>query len=320
MFNRVLMVSAAAMFAATAANAQTVGLGSTKSSMVAAMTTAISNVVSGKTILKMRRQVMGGTQKYIPVVNAGELEFAVSNMVQYAMAVDGRQLSKRKYDNLRLVATLMRFRTGLLVKNDSGIKTVADLKGKRFAYGFKGAPLFDAFARVMLGTAGINYDKEVKRVPAVGLAQHWNLFKQGKVDGVIAGVGGGPNKDMNAKISSGVRYLSFPTDTADAKKWIATIPGGVFEEVKAAKPYVAVRTPSVVLIGYDFMLFTNKNVPEKTVAEVAKAMVAGVKDFHAVSPVWRTYNEKRAQKDQGAKYPYHAGAIKAYKELGLWSR
>ena len=72
------------------------------------------------------------------------------------------------------------------------------------------------------------------------------------------------------------------------------------------------------LIGYDFTLFTNKNVPEKTVYMVAKALVEGVKDLHAVSPVWRSFNAERAQKDQG--YEYHAGAMRAYKEKGLWKR
>lgn len=316
MFSRVLLISTATAFAATAASAQTVGIGSTKSSMVAAMTTAISSTVSGKSILKMRRQVMGGTQKYIPVVNAGELEFGVSNMIQYAMAKDGRALSKRPYKNLQLVATLMRFRTGLLVKNDSKIASVADLKGKRIASGFKGAPLFDNFFRAMLATSGLTYD-DVKKVPAVGLSQHWNLFKQGKVDAAIAGVGGGPNKDMNAKIPSGVRYLSFPTDTAAAKAAIKTVRGGVYELVNKRKPYVAIRTPAV-LIGYDFMLFTNKNVSADVVYKVTKSMVEGVKDLHGISGVWRSYNAERASKDQG--YAYHPGAEKLYKEKGLWKR
>jgi TRAP transporter TAXI family solute receptor len=316
MFSRLLLISTATAFAATAASAQTVGIGSTKSSMVAAMTTAISSVVSGKSILKMRRQVMGGTQKYIPVVNASELEFGVSNMIQYAMAKDGRVMSKRPYKNLRLVTTLMRFRTGLLVKNDSKIRSVADLKGKRIASGFKGAPLFRVFFKAMLGTAGLSY-KNVKKVPAVGLSQHWNLFKQGKVDAAIAGVGGGPNKDMNAKIPSGVRYLSFPTKSAAAMAAIKTIRGGKYELVAKRKPYVAIRTPAV-LIGYDFMLFTNKNVPADVVYKVAKSMVEGVKDLHAASSVWRSYNAKRAPKDQG--YAYHPGAVKLYKEKGLWKR
>lgn len=301
---------------AGAAQAQTVGIGSTKSSMVAAMTTAISKTVSAKSILKMRRQVMGGTQKYIPVVNAGELEFGVSNMIQYAMAVDGRGLSRKPYKNLRLVATLMRFRTGLLVQNNSSIRKVSDLKGKRVAHGFKGAPLFQEFFIAMLGNAGLTYD-DVQKVPAVGLAQHWNLFKQGKVDTVIAGVGGGPNKDMNAKIPSGVRYLSFDTDTPAAKSSIKRIKGGTYELVEKAKPYVAIREPAV-LIGYDFTLFTNKNVPDKVVYDVTRSLFEGEKDLHAVSAVWRSFNGKRMAKDQGV--PMHPAAVKFYKEKGVWNR
>lgn len=316
---RVLAIAgvATAAFAAGPVAAQTVGLGSTKSSVVAAMTTAISSVVSDKTKLRMRRQEMGGTQQYIPVIDAGELEFGVSNMIQYAMAKDGRELSSKPYKNLQLVTTMMRFYTGLLVKNDSGIRRVADLKGKRAPAGFKGAPLFDVFFRTTFAGGGISYD-DVTKVPAVGLAQSWNLFKQGKVDAVIAGVGGGPNKDMEVAISSGIRYLDLPHDTPAAKEALKIIPGGAYEMIQKNKAYVAIKEPAH-LIGYDFMLFTNKNVPEEVVYQVAKAMVDGIKDLQSTGPVWRTYTRERAGKDQG-RYEYHPGAIKAYKELGLWKR
>jgi hypothetical protein len=315
-FKTLTAVGVAAAFVSATASAQTVGIGSTKSSMVAAMTTAISKVVSGKTILNMRRQVMGGTQKYIPVVDAGELEFGVSNMIQYAMARDGRDLSKRPYKNLQLVATMMRFRTGLLVPNNSSIRKVEDMRGKRIAGGFKGAPLFDVFHRALLQNAGLTYS-DVKMIPAVGLAQHWNLFKQGKLDVANAGVGGGPNKDMNAKIPSGIRYLSLNTDTPGAIAALKILRGGAYEMIQKNKAYVAIREPAV-LLGYDFMLFTHKGVPAKTVYETTKAMFENVKDFYAVSPVWKTLNQTRMQKDQG--YEYHAGAINLYKEKGVWKR
>lgn len=226
----IAIAAAAALFAAGSAGAQTIGIGSTKGSVVAAMTTAISKIVNNKTDLKMRRQVMGGTQKYIPVVDAGELEFGLSNIVQYTMAKEGRDLSKQPYKNLQLAATLVRFRTGLLVRNDTDIRKIEDLKGRRMASGFKGAPLFQTYFSAFLANAGLTW-KDVKQVPAVGLRQHWNLFKQGKVDVAMAGVGGGPNKDMNAKIPSGVRYISLNTDTAGAKTAVEHLRGGQYERV-----------------------------------------------------------------------------------------
>ncbi len=85
------------LFAATGAAAQSVGIGTTKGGLTAQVTATISKVVSSHAGgLQMRTQVHGGTQKYIPVVNAGELEFGVSNIMQYTMAKNGTGLSAGK--------------------------------------------------------------------------------------------------------------------------------------------------------------------------------------------------------------------------------
>ena len=315
-FRKLALPVLAASFAAGAADAQTIGIGSTKGSIVAAMTTAISKMVNQKTDLKMRRQVMGGTQKYIPVVDAGEVEFGLSNIVQYTMAKEGRDLSKKPYDNLQLAATLVRFHTGLLVRNDTDIRKIEDLKGKRLASGFKGAPLFQNLFSGFLTNAGLTWD-DVRQVPAVGLRQHWNLFKQGKIDVAIAGVGGGPNKDMNAKIPSGVRYISLNTGTPNAMKAVERLRGGEYTLVQKKKAYVAIKEPAV-LLGYDFMLFTNKNAPADVVYKVTKALAASEKELRAVSPVWASFSPARMPRDQ--RLAYHAGAMKYYKEAGLWKR
>ena len=310
-----IAIPAAALWAG-AAGAQTIGIGSTKGSVVAAMTTAISKMVNQKTGLKMRRQVMGGTQKYIPVVDAGELEFGLSNIVQYTMAKEGRDLSRKAYGSLRLAATLVRFRTGLLVRNDTDIRRIEDLKGKRLASGFKGAPLFQTYFSAFLVNAGLSWN-DVKQVPAIGLRQHWNLFKQGKIDVAMAGVGGGPNKDMNAKIPSGVRYISLNTDTEGARKATVRLRGGAYEKVEKKPAYVAIKEPAV-LFGYDFMLFTHKNVPGDVVYEVTRALHASEKELRAVSPIWASFSRALMPKDQGLAY--HAGATKLYREKGLWKR
>ena len=77
-FTAIAAMTAAAAMVTSAAQAQKIGIGSTKSSVVAQMTAVISKVVSANTDLEMRPQTMGGTQKYIPLVNAGELEFGWS--------------------------------------------------------------------------------------------------------------------------------------------------------------------------------------------------------------------------------------------------
>jgi uncharacterized protein len=308
--------AASGMLVAGVANAQQVGIGSTKSSVVAQITAVISKVVSAHSDLQMRPQTMGGTQQYIPLVNAGKLEFGIGNMYQTAQAYAGVGLSKgHKYDNLRMVATLMPFRTGLLVANNSDIKKVSDLKGKRVPYGYRAAPLFQNFMEGFLANGGLT-EADVQHIPAIGLSQSWQLFMQGKVDAVIAAAGGGPNREMNAKISGGVRYLNFDTTGSNAEKTLKMLTNTYYAEVKPGKGFPAVRSDGHI-VGYDFALWVGRDVPDAVVEKVVKALHENAKELQTSSPVWHSWDIKQMAKPQG-DVPYHPGAIAYYKKVGLW--
>ena len=68
---------------------QTVGIGTTKGGATAQVSAGISKIASAYGGMQMRPQPMGGTQQYIPIVNAGELEFGIANAMQTYMAVKG---------------------------------------------------------------------------------------------------------------------------------------------------------------------------------------------------------------------------------------
>jgi uncharacterized protein len=312
-------VSAAAVMLAAVpspARADMVGIGSTKSSVVAQMSAVIAKVVSAHSGIQMRTQTMGGTQQYIPVVNAGKLHFGIGNMFQTAQAYAGIGLSKgHKYDNLRMVATLMPFRTGLLVANNSPIKKVSDLKGKRVPFGFKAAPLFQIFFEGFLANGGLTY-ADVEKVPAIGLRPMWELFMQGKVDTVISAAGGGPNKEMNAKIAGGVRYLNFDADGPNAKKTLEMLINTYYAEIAPSAPFPAVRSKGEI-IGYDFALWTNKDVSDDVVMKVVQALHDNAQELKTSSPIWARWDINQMAKNQGA-IPYHPGAIAYYKKIGLW--
>ncbi|MDP6173049.1 MAG: TAXI family TRAP transporter solute-binding subunit [Rhodospirillales bacterium] len=315
---KILAMGTVLAFAATSVSAQTVGIGTTKGGATAQVTAGISKIVSSHAGgMQMRTQVMGGTQKYIPVVNAGKLEFGVSNMMQYYMAKKGIGLSKgHKHDNLQLLATMMTFRIGWLVPKNSKIKSVADFKGLRVPHGFKAAPLFHFLLTAGLANGGLSYN-DVQKIPSVGLRQHWNMFKQGKIDVAWGGIGAGHVKDMNAKIKGGVRFLSLNDSPAAIKRTLKHAPKTFLLKVNPAKPYVGVKSP-VNIIAFNYMLWAHKGVSGKQVYKVVKAMYDNEKELKGMGPLWRTHFSKSMSKDQGE--PYHAGAIKFYKEAGAWKR
>ena len=143
------LLAAVAMVGGTA-HAQTVGVGTTKGGANASIVAAISKIVTLNTDLKMRPQPMGGSQQYLPIVDAGDLAFGVTNMPQYNMGKHGFGLSKRKHPNLRLAATMMKFQVGILVPKRSGINKPEDLKGHRYPVRFKSSPLIGLIMQATL--------------------------------------------------------------------------------------------------------------------------------------------------------------------------
>jgi len=315
-----LLVSAGVTAAALvgAANAQTAGVGVTKGTAINQMGAAIARTVSSHGGLQMRPQPMGGTQTYIQVMDEGKLEFGIANLMQAYMAVTGTGISEgHKFANIRLVATLMAFRNGLAVANNSDIKTAADLKGKRLPYGFSAAPLFRYFIDATLANGGLTA-ADITQVPAVGLPQSWNLLKQGKVDGVITAIGAGPTTEMNATVSGGIRFIEMATSGPSAQKTLDILPGLYYTKVNPNPKLAGIRAP-INTYGYDFGLFASKDVPDEVVGRVVKAMYEHADEIKATAAMWNSFRRENMGK-QHRRVPYHPGAEAFYKQVGIWKK
>ena len=72
-------------------------------------------------------------------------------------------------------------------------------------YTVDGSVIIQAGGSLTLINGGLDYG-DVTKVPAVGLAQSWNLLKQGKLDGTISALGAGATAETNATIAGGARF------------------------------------------------------------------------------------------------------------------
>ena len=108
---------------------QPAGIGTTKGGATGQVAAAIAKVVSTQGDFQVRTQPMAGTKQYIPYVNANRLEFGVANLPQVIFAIGGTSLFEgHPLPDLRMVATLMPFRVGLVVPDRSDIQSVGDLR------------------------------------------------------------------------------------------------------------------------------------------------------------------------------------------------
>ena len=309
-----VLLFAATCLVSCAEPAQMVGVGTTKGGATGQVSAAIAKVVSSQGDLQLRTQPMAGTNQYIPPVNAGQLEFGVSNIVQLTFAVEGRSLFEgHPNPNLRMVATLMPFRVGLLVPEDSDIRTVADLKGRPVPSGFRAAPLFKVVFEGFLATEGLSYE-DVQQVPVSGVNQMWELFMQGKVLTAIVTVGSAIAKQTDAALG-GVRYLSFNDSPQSVAALNEHVPRAHFELMQPAPKLTGLLTPSN-LLNYDYTLFAGKDVPDDLVDQVVRAMYENPDELRVSGALWEEFSTEGMSKDVGIEY--HPAAIKFYQEKGIW--
>jgi TRAP-type uncharacterized transport system substrate-binding protein len=66
------------------------------------------------------------------------------------------------------------------------------------------------------------------------------------------------------------------------------------------------------------IIFTNKSVPDATVEKLAKIIYESQKEMGQVFAPMKAFNPKEDMVGDTAPGQYHPGAIKFYKEVGLW--
>ncbi len=296
--------------------AQTVGIGTTKTGATSQVTAAIASVASKFGGMQMRPAPMAGTQKYIPAVNSGSLEFGAANVMQTAWAVKGQVLSKgRPNPNIKIVSTLMVFRVGPLVGKKTKFQTVTDLKGARVPTGFKAAPLFNELVNTALATGSMTA-ADMKSVPISALVPSWKALMAGKIDFAIGAYGSGFMKRIAQKLG-GIRFISLDNSAAVQAKVAQMLPGATIKSVKPNPKIPGVEVPTN-LLHFDYMLFAGKHVSDDVVYRVTKALYENKKALVAATPMWRSFMPKKMSKDQGLDF--HPGAAKFYKEKGTWNR
>lgn len=198
--------------------------------------------------------------------------------------------------------------------NDIGIKTMADLKGKRVAWTIGAASLNENIA-ALLAFADLTW-ADVKRVDYPGFGQSWDGLISGQVDACFAQTSSG--KCFQA--ASSPRGLFWPPlPHADTAGWTRLKAKGPFfipnmategALVSKDKPHEGATYPYPVLTCY-----ADQNADMAYV--MTKAMITLFDKYKDGSPGINGWALGR--QDFSWAVPYHDGAVRYYKEIGKWT-
>ena len=310
-----LALGVALMLLAAEVRAQTVTLGAAENAGTSRIGEALASVVSEHSALRMQHRGMADTTDYMPLVDSGEIEFGIADIVQTWFAFQGKGLSNgRPMLDLRLAAVLMPFRAGFVVPAESGIETVADLAGRNVPAFGEGA-LGDHMVRAFLANADMTM-VDVKAVAVPDFQGMWESFMQGRIDVSIVAVGSGWNMGIDHPVN-GLRLLSFENAPDKLLAMQRLLPQMSLTTVEPSPALPAMAAP-VTVMSYPHTLFVNKKVPDETVYEVVKALHENEKLLLESGPFWREFENGHMADD--VDVPFHPGAIKFYEEAGVWER
>lgn len=270
----------------------------------------LAAVASKVTTIVAKVQPHAGPNTFVPLLESGELEFGIVNILDAHMAMTGTGTYSKAYPSLRvLTGGVFPFTGGIMVRDKSDIKQVSDLKGKRLAWDFGGHAVIQALLNAALETGGLK-PSDIAQVRLTTSNDGIRGVADGKVDATYASLGTAINEEANAQ--EAVRFLNIPNTDANNK-----ILGKLGASVVKADPATGIRGDTHI-VGYPLHLLTTTKVNERTVSAMLKAWWDNYAELQTIHPLFKQFT-KDVQAITNFTIPYHSGSVKFYKEVGVWT-
>lgn len=252
----------------------------------------------------------GGVQNLNLLKNkSAQISFATSGIIYEALHGQG-VFKNRAYEDVRIIAGLYYNPNQVVVRGDSGITSLTDLKGKDFAPGASGSTP-EVETRVHLTAAGLKYPDDIKP-HYVGFTESIDLIRNKQLDGawIMAGLPTAAVTEITA--TAGGKLVSM--DSALIKKLNENYPW-YSEFVIPANTYDG-QTEPVTTSAIKMMLIADASVSDDIIYEMVRIFWDNLHELEKSHPVMKQVKLDGAVTDLSG-LPLHNGAKRFYMEKGL---
>jgi TRAP transporter TAXI family solute receptor len=257
-------------------------------------------------------QATRGSVENLRMIADGQIESGISqsDVASWAYGGTGIFAADGPMKNLRAIASLFPESLQLVVRRDSSIRTIADLKNKHISLGQKGSGTL-ADARILLSAAGLT-EKDVGAEYLRPSAAAGNVT-DGNLDGFFL-IGGAPVPAIHElAAATPIRLIPIGDDVlAKMRRTSNTfrrsiIPAGTY-------PGIDVETPS---IGFYALWIVSADAHDDLIYDITRALWN-----EATQHLLKAHNAMGRQVRfdnalDGVSVPLHAGAARYYREVGL---
>ena len=254
-------------------------------------------------------QVTQGSVENLRLLEAGdgELAFSLGDTVSAAWKGNTEAGFGAPLTKLRGVAAIYHNYIQLVASEASGVKTLADLKGKRVSVGPKQSGT-ELNARAIFAAAGVTY-ADFARTDYLPFGQSAKMIEKGDLDATLQSAGLGVDSIRHLSTAMPIRLLPIPKDTVIKIGDPAYIPSVIPARVYEGQPE-EVETAAVVNF-----LVTREGLSADTVYAMTKAIFGNLGQLAQTHPAAGGISVKDAT--TGMPLPLHPGAERYYREIGL---
>ena len=236
----------------------------------------------------------------------GEIGFTLGDSLALGWAGDEEAGFKGKLDKLRGMTAIYPNYIQVVATKESGIKSLADLKGKRLSVGAPKSGT-ELNARAILGGAGLSY-KDLGKVEYLPFGESVELMKNRQLDATLQSAGLGVSSIRDLATSVPIVVVEIPAAVVDkvGSPYVkVSIPANTYEGQTAAVPTAAV-------VNY---LVTHSGVKDETVYQMTKAIYESLPDLAAAHAAAKDIKLESAL--AGMPVPMHPGAQRYFDEKGV---
>lgn len=237
----------------------------------------------------------------------GEVAFTLADALSDAYKGDAEAGFAVPLKKLRAIAGIYPNYIQIVASADSGIKSLADLKGKRVSVGAPKSGT-ELNARAVLKAAGLSY-KDLAKVEYLPFGESVELMKNRQLDVTLQSAGLGVSALRDLAASMKIVVVQIPADVVakigDPAYQPAVIPAGTYEG----------QAQDVAAIAVQNFLVTHEGVSNDTVYAMTKAMWENLPALVAAHAAGKAIKKETALK--GLPVPLHPGAEKYYREVGM---
>lgn len=278
----------------------------------------LGDTVSRNSDISVTVEPIGGSDANVRALAAKRIELALLNSLAGTHGYHG--IGSFKKDGkvpLRLVFQGGLGARAIVARADRGINTPADLKGKTVQAKRKSLADLEAFTKAVMRTYGIS-ESEVKILQHGNTNEQLESLKLGVADAVVMPFGSPETS------SPPIRRLAQTVDLV-----VIPIPGDKASEIlkdpllkgyrtaKLAKGAIKGMDSDVDSLAVGTFTATRADMPDDVIYTVTKAFFENLQQFHPVHASAKQYTLKGSLANP--TIPFHPGAIRYYKEIGVWT-